>query len=410
MLTLVVFAAIASFFVCWTIGANDVANAMGTSVGSKALTFRRAILVGAVFEFLGAVLVGSKVTETISKGIIDVSTLHDSQELTLAMIATLLSTGFFLFLVSRFGIPVSTTHAVVGSVAGAGIALGGVSVIAWKVLGTIALSWLISPVFGGILAYIVLRLIKTQIIYRDDADHRMYLATPYLLAMVTFVLVLSIVLKGLKNLNLDLSFGDATLLAGILALVVGALAYAFLSFKKKNGNGEKPGINVLRTFGYLQILTAAYVAFAHGANDVANGIGPLAAVVNAYQSGSVAKSVGVPFWILILGGSGIVLGLAMYGKRVMQTIGKGITEITPMRGFAAEFAAATVVLVASKMGMPISTTHTIVGAIVGVGLARREKEVLDKKLLSKTVLTWIVQIPIVAIVSALIFLLLRAVV
>jgi len=226
---------------------------------------------------------------------------------------------------------------------------------------------------------------------------------------VVFVLFLSIVFKGLKNLKLDFSFGEASIVAAILALLVGVAVYAGLSFKRKDKAKEgKPGLNVLRTFGYLQILTAAYVAFAHGANDVANGIGPLAAMANIYKNGSLAASVGVPFWVLVLGGSGIFLGLAMYGRNVMKTLGKGITEITPMRGFAAEFAAATTVLFASQLGRPISTTHTIVGSIIGVGLARKEKAVLDKKLLRKTFAIWILQIPFVAMCAGVIFYFLRA--
>ena len=199
-------------------------------------------------------------------------------------------------------------------------------------------------------------------------------------------------------------------MAAILSLIIGVAIYAALGFKLKGKEKEgKPGLNVLRTFGYLQILTAAYVAFAHGANDVANGIGPLAAMVDVYQHGAISEQVGVPFWVLLIGGTGIFLGLAMYGKNVIKTLGKGITEITPMRGFAAEFAAATTVLFASQLGMPISTTHTIVGAIIGVGLASKKKEILNNKLLSKTFITWIVQIPIVAVVAGIIFTLMKTV-
>lgn len=405
MLTIVILAFVTSFFVCWTIGANDVANAMGTSVGSKALTFKRAVIVGGIFEFLGAVLVGSKVTSTISKGIIDSSVLSfDAVSLMLAMLAALMTTGLFLLMASKWGIPVSTTHAIVGSVAGVGIALGGLNVVNWVILGKIAISWILSPVLGGLLAYIIMRFIKKQIIYRPDADHRMYLFTPYLVAMVAFVLILSIVFKGLKNLHLDLNLGEASILAGIIAVILGIAVYAGLSFKKKGKDKEgKPKLNVLRTFGLLQIMTAAYVAFAHGANDVANGIGPLAAIYSLYQNGELTDKVGVPIWILLMGGVGIIVGLAMYGKNVIKTVGKGITAITPMRGFAAEFSAASTVLVASKMGMPISTTHTIIGAIIGVGLARKKQRVIDKQLLKKTFLTWIIQIPIVAVCAALLF-------
>lgn len=405
MFTILIIGAVISFFACWTIGANDAANAMGTSVGSGALTFKRAVIIGGIFEFLGAVLVGAKVTGTVSNGIIDSTVLAiEPTHIMLAMLAALLTTGLFLLAASIWGIPVSTTHAIVGSMAGVGVALGGFAVLQWAVLGKIAISWVLSPFIGALFAYLIMRFIKKQIIYRDDADHRMYLFTPYLVAMVAFVLFLSIVFKGLKNLSLDFTFGQASIVAAVIAIVIGAIVYAGLNFKRKDKPKEgKAGINVLRTFGYLQILTAAYVAFAHGANDVANGIGPLAAMVNVYQNGEIAEKVGVPFWVLLIGGAGIFIGLGMYGKNVMKTLGKGITEITPMRGFAAEFAAATTVLFASQLGMPISTTHTIVGSIIGVGLARKEKEALHGKMLRKTFITWIVQIPIVAVVAATLF-------
>lgn len=406
MLTILIIGVVISFFACWAIGANDAANALGTSVGSKALTFRQAVIVGGVFEFLGAVLVGSKVTNTISNGIIDSSTLNIAPEaIMLAMLAALCTTGGFLFAASKWGVPVSTTHAIVGSMTGVGIALGGFAIVRWAVLGKIALSWIVSPIMGGIFAYIIMRLIKKRIMYHENAEHRMYIATPYLVSLVVFVLFLSMVFKGLKNLNLYLTFGQASIVAAIFAVMVGVGVYAVLAMRhKRNGNKEKPQLSVLKTFGYLQVLTAAYVAFAHGANDVANGIGPLAAMANVYQEGMISDKVPVPFWVLLLGGGGIFLGLATYGKNVIRTLGKGITEITPMRGFAAEFSAATTVLFASQLGMPISTTHTIVGAIIGVGLARKEKQVLDAKLLHKTFAIWVMQIPIVALIAGLLFL------
>lgn len=397
MENLTVFLALAlavGLFMAWNIGANDVANAMGTSVGSGALTLKQAILVAAVFEFAGALLVGAHVTETIKGDIIPPEQFASRPELFMyGMAAALFGAALWLLIATFLGLPVSTTHSIVGAVAGFGIISVGWGDINWYVMGPIILSWIVSPLCGGILAFLMFTFVRRAIILADSPYDATIRWSPYLLALVGFTLSLSVLYKGLKNLNLDFPFRVAGPLCLGFGLVLGFALRAWLR-RRKRPTGFSV-VAVERLFGGMQIVTACYVAFAHGANDVANAVGPLAGIVQVWQGGSVGAEAPVPIWILVLGGAGIVLGLAMYGYRVIETVGRRITHITPTRGFSAEFGAATTVLVASRMGLPISTTHTLVGAVIGVGIARG-LAALDLRVIRNIVYSWLITIPAAA--------------
>jgi len=398
------------FYMAWNIGANDVANAMGTSVGSGALGLRQAILAAAVFEFLGAVLVGSHVTETVKKGIVHVDKIP-GQDVVLfmaVMVCSLLAAGIWLQLATWKGWPVSTTHSIVGAVAGAGIAAAGLAGVNWPKLGFIAVSWVLSPVIGAMIAFFLFRAISRGILASRTPRVMVRRWSPLLVALVVEILFLSMLYKGLKNLHLDMPFGRALAWATALAVVAaGATGLRYWTRRSGRNRRGSPFGYVERQFRWLQVVTACYVAFAHGANDVANAIGPVAGIWSAWSSGEMAGKVPVPTWILVMGGGGIVIGLATWGYRVMETIGKKITELTPSRGFSAEFAAATTVLVCSKLGLPISTTHTLVGSVIGVGLARGIAA-LDMRVVRHIFAAWVITLPVSFVLSAGLLVLVRA--
>ncbi len=331
-------------YMAWNIGANDVANAMGTSVGSKALNLKKAVLIAAILEFSGAFFVGSNVSETIQRGIISIDCFQGQpQVFVLGMIGALLSTGILLQMASYFALPVSTTHAIVGSVIGFGCFVGGVDAIQWREVGWISLSWICSPLLSGLLSYLFFSAIQKM-------------APRY-------------------------------------------VSTAGFSFQAIESPFE-------RRFAYLQVGSACLVAFAHGANDVSNAIGPVAAILGVLKTDAIQTKTAIPSWLLAFGGLGIVLGLATWGWRVIDTIGKKITELTPSRGFAAEFGTALTVLFASKLGLPISTTHALVGAVFGVGLTRGSQG-LNFEILRNILLSWVVTLPLCALFSVLMFYLLR---
>lgn len=410
---LLILAVIAGAYMAWNIGANDVANAMGTSVGSKALTLMGAVVIAGIFEFAGAFFVGSRVTNTISKNIIDLDVLRalnpDFMLLFAAgMVAALFAAGIWLNIASRLGWPVSTTHSIVGAVIGFGIVMGGLSAINWVQAGKIAASWVISPVSGALLSVVIYLTLVTPIYQSTDPITRLRRTVPLAAAMVFFLLSLSMVYKGLKNLHLELEIGEALIISAVVGAVAYGIAHIFMVRRKLDVALAKNDSQKLiePIFAVLQVITASYMAFAHGANDVANAIGPLAAVVNVVKHGDIGSEVPVPLWVLALGGVGIVIGLATYGYRVMATIGKKITTITPSRGFAAEFGCATTVLICSKMGLPISTTHTLVGAVIGVGLVRGLRGI-DLQVVKNIALSWLYTIPFTAVLTILIFEVLR---
>jgi phosphate/sulfate permease len=452
------------FYMAWNIGANDVANAMGTSVGSKALTLKKAVFLAAILEFSGSYFVGSSVSETIQRGIINPSIFqNDPMIFIYGMMGSLLATGALLQLASYFGLPISTTHAIVGAVFGFGLCIGGVDAVYWTELGWIASSWVISPLLSGCLSYAIFYLIQRKILFALDPIGATQRLAPFFIFLCFAVATMSFVYHGL---SCDFSFAtlfSLSCLVGLLAALLsrpfllkitepalqsnhGFHSYQTVSLEKalhhlqrvhlSNRNPsyaseiseivtqvEKLTDTVKKTtpelysthlqyhgvekiFIGLQILSACLVAFAHGANDVANAIGPVAAVLSVAKHKILNVQSEVPSWLLALGGGGIIIGLASWGWRVIETIGKKITELTPTRGFSAEFGAATTILLASKLGLPISTTHALIGAVLGVGLAGGLKA-LNLQTIKEIFVSWIVTIPLCALFSILAFYLIR---
>ncbi len=404
-------AAIFGLFMAWGIGANDVANAMATSVGSRALTIKQAILVAAVFEFLGAVLAGGAVTSTIRRGIVDVDALSGTPELLIyGMLASLLAAGTWLLIASRNGWPVSTTHSIVGAIVGFAAVGIGLDAVQWGKVGTIAMSWVVSPLMAGIIAFLIFSSVQWLILSREDPLERAKRYVPIYMFMAAFTITLVTILKGLKHVGLDVGMRDSYLLAAGIALAVAFLGKAAIMRIKPDPKAEKKHhfVTVERVFGVLMIITACGMAFAHGSNDVANAIGPLAAVISVAQSGLIGAKSAVPVWALVLGGLGIVIGLATFGRHVIATVGESITQLTPSRGFAAELSAATTIVVASGTGIPISTTHTLVGAVLGVGLARGI-EAIDLRVVGRIFISWVITIPAGAIFAIVFFFVFRTI-
>ena len=397
---LIILAGLFGFFMAWGVGANDVANAMGTSVGSKALTIKQAILIAMVFEFAGAYLAGGEVTSTIRKGIVDTDVFVDSPDLLVyGMLSALLAAGTWLMIASFKGWPVSTTHSIVGAIVG--FAAVGVSTDAvnWSKVSTIVASWVVSPVIAGTISFAIFRSVQNLILIQDDPFARAKKYAPMYMFAVGFLMAMVTILKGLKHvfkdIGVSLTFGESVVWAIMFGILVAILGSFLLARVERDEALEKENrfANVERVFAVLMIFTACSMAFAHGSNDVANAVGPLAAVVNVVNSGGdIAAKSAMPSWILLLGGAGIVFGLATYGYKVMGTIGRKITELTPSRGFAAELGAAATVVFASGTGLPISTTHTLVGAVLGVGLARGIGA-LNLRMIGSIFLSWVVTLP-----------------
>jgi PiT family inorganic phosphate transporter len=403
-------AAAFGLFMAWGIGANDVANAMATSVGSKVLTIKKAVLVAAVFEFLGAVLAGGEVTSTIRQGIVDVDHFTDRAELLIyGMLASLLSAGTWLLIASRKGWPVSTTHSIVGAIVGFAAVGIGPDTVHWRQVGAIVMSWVVSPLSAGLIAYLIFSSVQRLILRQEDPLAKAKRYVPYYIFFAAFTVTLVTILKGLKHVGLDLSTLTSYLIAtGIAAsvAVVGGIVIRRIQPVPKIDK-KQHFYTVERVFGILMIVTACSMAFAHGSNDVANAIGPLAAVITVAQSGIVGSKAALPIWVLVLGGTGIVVGLATFGRHVIATVGEKITQLTPSRGFAAELAAATTIVMASGTGLPVSTTHTLVGAILGVGMARGI-EAIDLRVVGRILASWLITVPIGALLSIVFFYLLKA--
>jgi PiT family inorganic phosphate transporter len=405
--TYLVLAAVFGLFMAWGIGANDVANAMATSVGSRALTIRQAVIIAAVFEFLGAFLAGGEVTATIRKGIIDVSVVTETPEyLVIGMLASLLAAGTWLFVASTFGWPVSTTHSIIGAIVGFAIAGIGVDAIKWGKIGSIVSSWVISPLLAGSIAFLLFRSVQKLILSTEDPFGNSKRYVPMYIFLVGFIIALVTLFKGLKHVGLGFSAAQNYLLALIVGLIVMGVGKFFVNRVRPDPTLDIKFhfANVEKVFGVLMIFTACAMAFAHGSNDVANAVGPVAAVVGIVQSGGqvIGQKTALSVWILLLGGAGIVLGLLMYGTRVITTVGNNITELTPSRGFAATLAAATTVVMASGTGLPISTTHTLVGAVLGVGMARGIGA-LNLNVVRNIFMSWIVTLPAGAILAIIFF-------
>lgn len=398
----IVLAAAFGLFMAWGVGANDVANAMGTSVGSGALTARQAIVIAAIFEFTGAYLAGGQVTETIRSGMIDANLLSGQPELLVyGMLAALLAAAIWLMVASHFGWPVSTTHSIVGAIVGFAAVGIGMEAVKWGKVGSIVMSWVISPALAGIIAYGLFRSVQRYILDTDNPLQNAKRYVPVYIFLVGFIVALVTLLKGLKHVGLHLSATESYLYAvgaGLVTMVIGIYAISRLRFDPK-ADRDFHFANVEKVFGVLMIVTACAMAFAHGSNDVANAVGPLAAIISVVQSGGeVASKASMPAWVLLLGGVGIVFGLATFGYKVMATVGRGITELTPSRGFAATLAAAGTVVFASGTGLPISTTHTLVGGVLGVGLARGIAA-LNLQVVRAIFMSWIVTLPAGAILA-----------
>jgi PiT family inorganic phosphate transporter len=400
-----ILAGVFGLFMAWGIGANDVANAMATSVGSGALRIKQAVILAAIFEFAGAYLAGGEVTKTIRKGIVEADAFIANPDLLIwGMLAALLAAGTWLAVASRKGWPVSTTHSIVGAVVGFAAVGIGMDAVNWGKVGTIVMSWVVSPLLAGTLAFLVFRSIQKLILDTEDPITSAIKFGPYYLFMVGFLIALVTIKKGLKHIGLDIETGDAFLYATITGLSVALLGSYLIKKVKTDPSADKNFhyANVERIFAVLMIFTASAMAFAHGSNDVANAVGPMAAVISTAQTGLVASKSMLPGWVLLVGGIGIVVGLATFGYKVIATVGKKITELTPSRGFAAEIAAAGTVVLASFTGIPISTTHTLVGAILGVGFARGIGAI-DLRVVGNIFMSWVITLPAGAILSILFF-------
>ncbi len=408
-IAILVVATIFCLYMAWNIGANDVANAMGTSVGSKALTIKGAVLVAAIFMFSGAVFVGSRVTDTIRRGMVDTAIFAGEPNLLIyGMMAALLSAAVWLNIASRYGLPVSTTHSIVGAVTGFGIIAGGFGAISWGTMITIVSSWAISPISGGLMAFFLFSFVNKKIINADDPNVAMRTLVPILVFFVVTIIAVALFYEGLASVQLPVALWQSLILAAGVGLAVSLWAQNFI-----NKIIVRRSIETLNRFNfveyifkYLQIMTACYVAFAIGSNDVANAVGPFAAIITIIQTESVVARTEVPIWVLAMGGIGIVIGLATYGYKVIETIGRKITELTPSRGFSAEFGAATTVLICSQLGIPVSTTHTLVGAVIGVGFARGISA-LDFRVVRNIFSSWFITLPATMVISMILFLLFR---
>ena len=406
---LMVLAVIFGLYMTWGIGANDVANAMGTSVGSGAITVKQAVIVAAIFEFAGAFLAGGHVTSTIRKGIIDPAPIVDSPEiLVFGMLAALMAAGIWLMIATIKGWPVSTTHTIVGALVGFGMAGIGLNAVAWGKIGQIAASWVVSPVIGGVLAYLLMTSIRQLILNTSDPLASAKRWAPAYVFLVGFIISLVTLFKGLKHLQFELTVPMSFLSATVIGLGIAAIGWAMVRRIDENTEQHRDFhyAEVEKVFTPLMLFTACAMAFAHGSNDVANGIGPLAAVVSIVSTGEVEQKAALPIWILILGGSGIVLGLATMGYRVMKTIGSRITALTPTRGFCATLAAASTVVLASRTGLPVSTTHIAVGAVIGVGLARGV-DAIDMRVIGGIFASWLITLPVGGLLAAAFFYLLK---
>ena len=388
--------AMLGFFTAYGVGANDVANAMGTSVGSKVLTIKQAVLVAAVFEFLGAFLAGGGVTQTIRKGVIDPALFEGNLEVLIyGMLSALFAAGTWLLVASLRGWPVSTTHTIVGAIVGFGIYTLGINEINWVVVGNIGLSWITSPLSSALVAGLFYYICKQYIIDNDSRFKGLIIRMYIFLA--GFAIALITVTKGLKNIfkqqELFVTFQDSVLISAVAALIFTFIFYYFSKAKlKRSADSESQS-------AYLMIFTSCAVAFAHGSNDVANAIGPLAAINQATsQLLNQPYTLETPLWILFLGAAGIVLGLATLGYRVMKTIGENIVKLTPSKGFSAQLAAALTVVIASQLDMPVSTTHTLVGAVIGIGLVEGASTI-NFNSVRIIVLSWVVTLPAGALLS-----------
>lgn len=394
------------FLMAWGIGANDVANSMGTSVGSKVITIGQAVLIAAIFEFSGAFLAGGEVTNTIREGLLHAHHFTPYPKLlVLGMLAALLSSAVWLIIATFFGWPVSTTHTIVGAIVGFGAISMGVDSVQWENVSYIGMSWIFSPFLGGIFAYALFMSVQHLIFYRPDPVASAKKMVPIYMALSGWVISMVTLDQGIKNLGFDFSFSKSAVFASLIAILFYGFSRYWVQHLVLDPSADKTFhfANVERVFSILMVFTGCAMAFAHGSNDVANAIGPVAAISQAVTShGHIANQAPLPIWVLLLGSVGIVAGLVMYGHKVILTVGSGITELTPSRGFSATLAAATTVVMASGAGMPISTTHTLVGAVLGIGLAKGV-HALNLRVIGTILISWLITLPVGALFAILFF-------
>lgn len=405
-LLFIALAIIFGFYMTWGIGANDVANAMGTSVGSGAITVKQAIIIAAIFEFAGAFLAGGEVTATIRAGIIQPAAVESSPELLVyGMLSALLAAAIWLMVASHRGWPVSTTHTIVGAIVGFAVAGIGMDSVQWGTIAGIASSWLLSPLLGGIISLLLMLSIRWLILNAERPFDQARTWGPLYVFLVGFTTSLFTLFQGLDHLKIKLSGLESLGISALIGLVLALIGQRMINRIQIDPQADRHihFASVEKAFVPMMIFTACAMAFAHGSNDVANGIGPMAAVLSIIGSeGQVVQNSHLPLWVLLLGGVGIVVGLATLGYKVMQTLGTKITELTPTRGYCATLASAMTVVLASKTGLPISTTHVVVGAVIGVGLARGIGA-LDLRVLGNILVSWLVTLPIGGLLSAGIF-------
>jgi PiT family inorganic phosphate transporter len=427
---IVVAAAVIGAYMALNIGANDVANNMGPAVGANALTLGGALIIAAIFETAGALIAGGDVVKTVAKGIIDPSAVSDAAHFVWAMMSALLAAALWLNLATWLGAPVSTTHSIVGGVVGAGIVAAGFGAVDWAGLGTIAASWVISPVLGGVIAAAFLALIKTKIIYVDDKIAAARKWVPILIGIMAGAFAAYLALKGLKQL-----IKISMLHAVIIGIVVGVAAWAVSvpMIRKQSEGMENRKKSLKALFSMPLVVSAALLSFAHGANDVANAVGPLAAIVHTIEAGDIAEKVNIPLWVMLTGAVGISVGLLLFGPKLIRMVGSQITKLNPMRAYCVALSAAITVIVASWLGLPVSSTHIAVGGIFGVGFYRewhaerrarqlglqkgkvvppeeRKRRLLVRRSHMLTVAAaWVITVPASAALAAVLYLILNAV-
>ncbi len=408
----VILAVIFGLYMTWGVGANDLANAMGTSVGAGAVSVRQAIGIAIVFEFAGAVIAGGNVTKTIRKGIIDPTSIVATPEiLVYGMLAALLAAAIWLMIASAKGWPVSTTHSIIGALVGFGIVGIGPEAVNWGKIGKVVASWVISPAIGGTISFLLVMSTRKLIFNAENPLKSAKRYAPGYIFLVGFIISLVTLFKGLKHLHIHLTPLQSLMIAALIGMLTAAIGWFFIRRVREDVAADRDFhfASVEKVFTPMMLFTACSMAFAHGSNDVANGIGPLAAVISIVGSGGeVMQKSEMPVWILLLGGTGIVTGLITLGYRVMLTVGKKITELTPSRGFCAELAAATTVVLASRTGLPVSTTHILVGSVLGVGLARGIGA-LDMRVVMNIIISWLVTLPAGAVLSILFFFFLKGI-
>jgi len=386
------------FYMAWNIGANDVANSMASAVGAKAITIRQAIFIAGILNIAGAVFIGSHVTNTIRKGIVSTEVMNDPHVALIGALSALLAAALWVSFATWKSLPVSTTHSIVGAMIGFGIMAGGLAVINWAKLAAVVLSWVISPVFSLAIAFVTFKIIVKMILEKDESLTRAVAMSPIFIGLAVFVVVLSFLFKTPLGKGLHLETWAALLAAFILAVLTGRAGMLLL----RRIAGRDADYDTEEVFRKIQIGTSCYVALAQGANDVANAIGPLAVIYFLVKTGNVGAQVPVPVFLLLFGGVGIAAGIGMAGHRVMDTIGTKITTLTNTRGFSVDFAAASTVLLASKLGLPVSTTHAAVGGVLGVGLAGGI-EAVNFGIVFQIMLYWILTVPAAAVTSMVIF-------